>query len=143
MHHLDCPEATLPPAWGALGTGCAHGRGLRSARERLWTGDTLEIDLVNADSVGEQLASACASGGAIVIADMTATTFCDSTGLRMLVLAWEWAKDHGIELRLVVTRPGVWRMLEMQGADLVLPVYPSLAKALAREPIPGDGDSHG
>ena len=46
-----------------------------------------EVDLTNADSVGEQLATACALRGAMIIADMTATTFCDSTGIRMLVLA--------------------------------------------------------
>ena len=96
-----------------------------------------EIDLTNADRVGEQLAAACAPGGAVVIADMTATTFCDSTGIRMLVLACQQAKDHGTELRLLVTRPGVWRAMEVMGADLVLPVYQSLNEALA------DSGAHG
>ena len=46
-----------------------------------------EIDMANADSIGEELAAASAPGVAVVIADMTATTFCDSMGMRMLVLA--------------------------------------------------------
>lgn len=107
-----------------------------------------EIDLINADSVGEQLAAACASGGAMIIADMTATTFCDSTGIRMLVLACQRASDHGIELRLLVTRPGVWRAMKVMGADLALPVYQTLNEALAGpgargpedQPQPRDND---
>ena len=90
-----------------------------------------EIDLTNADSVGEQLAAACAPGAAMIIADMTATTFCDSTGIRMLVLACQRASGHGTELRLLVTRPGVWRAIKVMGADLALPVYQSLNEALA------------
>jgi len=96
-----------------------------------------EIDLTNADSVGEQLAAACAPGAAMVIADMTATTFCDSTGIRMLVLACQQATDHGTELRLLVTRPGVWRAMTAMDADLVLPVYQSLREALADSGVRG------
>lgn len=90
-----------------------------------------EIDLTNADSVGEQLAAACALGRTMIIADMTATTFCDSTGIRMLVLACQRARGQGTELRLLVTRPGVWRAMKVMGADLALPVYQSLNEALA------------
>jgi anti-anti-sigma factor len=96
-----------------------------------------EIDLTNADSVGEQLAAAWAPGAAMVIADMTATTFCDSTGIRMLVLACQRATDHGTELRLLVTRPGVWRAMKAMGADLALPVYQSLHEALADSRVRG------
>jgi anti-anti-sigma factor len=96
-----------------------------------------EIDLTNADSVGEQLAAAWAPGAAMVIADMTATTFCDSTGIRMLVLACQQATDHGTELRLLVTRPGVWRAMKAMGADLALPVYQSLHEALAGSRVRG------
>jgi len=96
-----------------------------------------EIDLTNAASIGEQLAAACAPGGAVVIADMTATTFCDSTGVRMLVLACQQASDHGTELRLLVTRPGVWRAMKVMGADLVLPVYQDLNEAQAGPGVRG------
>ena len=96
-----------------------------------------EIDLTNADGVGEQLAAACPPGAGMVIADMTATTFLDSTGIRMLVLACQQATDHGTELRLLVTRPGVWRAMKAMGADAVLPVYQSLSEALAGSGVRG------
>lgn len=96
-----------------------------------------EVDLTNAGSVGEQLAAACAVGSATVIADMTTTTFCDSTGIRVLVLACQQASDHGIKLRLLVTRPGVWRAIKVMGADSVLAVYQSLDEALAESGVHG------
>jgi anti-anti-sigma regulatory factor len=46
-----------------------------------------EIDTANADSVCTQITAKFASGARVVIADMTATTFCDTSGTRALVLA--------------------------------------------------------
>jgi anti-sigma B factor antagonist len=92
-----------------------------------------EIDMCNAHRLGGELGRALASA-TIVIADMTATTFCDSSGIRILVLANEQASATGIELRLVVPSGHVLRTLELIGADRLLPIYPSLADALGSEP---------
>jgi anti-anti-sigma regulatory factor len=46
-----------------------------------------EIDMANAGPVGQQLGSALTPGVQTVIADMTATIFCDSSGISMLVRA--------------------------------------------------------
>lgn len=40
-------------------------------------------------------------GVTIVVADMTATTFCDDTSVRFLVLAQEFAAGNGTKLRLL------------------------------------------
>ena len=37
--------------------------------------------MANADAIGEEFAAALASGVRVVIADMTATTFCGSAGI--------------------------------------------------------------
>jgi anti-sigma B factor antagonist len=50
-----------------------------------------EIDITNALNVRSQIITAINRGVRIVIADMTATTFCDSPGTRALVLAHQWA----------------------------------------------------
>lgn len=89
-----------------------------------------EIDMANADSLGEQLAAAFAPGVRVVIADMTATTFCDSVGARMLVLAWRRAVASGTELRLLLPNPAVLRVLKILGLDTVLPLYQGLEDAL-------------
>lgn len=40
-----------------------------------------EIDIANGAAVGQQLCSAFAPGVTLVIADMTPTVFCDSSGI--------------------------------------------------------------
>jgi anti-anti-sigma regulatory factor len=65
----------------------------------------VEIGMGSAVSIGEQLAAASGPSVAAVIADMTPTTFCDSVGMRMLVLARRQAATVGTDLRLVLPCP--------------------------------------
>jgi len=94
-----------------------------------------EIDMANADGVGEQLRSAFAPGVTMVVADMTLTVFCDSYGMRALVLARRCAADCHAQLRLVVSHPSVLQVLRLVGLDRLLPVYPSLGAALTDGPL--------
>ncbi len=98
-----------------------------------------EIDMATAGAIGKQVAAALAPGAHAVIADMTATTFCDSAGITMLIRANKQAAAHGAELRLLLPCPNVLRVLKIQGVDAVLPIYHSLEQALAgagyREPV--------
>jgi len=91
-----------------------------------------EIDMANADSISEQLAAAFAPGVRVVIADMTATTFCDSAGIGMLLRACRRAAAVGTELRLLLPCPRVLSVMKIMGVDAVLPIYLSLEGALAR-----------
>jgi anti-sigma B factor antagonist len=93
-----------------------------------------EIDMANAGGVGQQLGSAADPGVRTVIADMTATTFCDSSGISMLVRAHKLAAANGTELRLVVPAAAVLRSLTLVSIDQLLPIYPSLSMALAARP---------
>jgi anti-sigma B factor antagonist len=90
-----------------------------------------DIDMATASAVGEQVAAALARGVHVVIADMTATTFCDSAGITMLIRAKRQATARGAELRLLLPCPNVVRVLQIQGVDAVLPIYHSLEEALA------------
>jgi anti-anti-sigma factor len=101
-----------------------------------------EIDMANADRAGQQLGSDIAPGVRTVIADMTATRFCDSSGISMLVRARKQAAANGTELRLVVASPAVLRTLTLAGLDDLLPTYPSLSQALAAPPAPGSEPRH-
>src|SRR5215468_9460235 len=88
-----------------------------------------EIDMANADRAGQQLGAAFAPGVKTVIADMTATKFCDSSGISMLARAHKQALASGTQLRLV----------EM---DYLLPIYPTLSQALAAGPASGPRTHH-
>jgi anti-sigma B factor antagonist len=95
-----------------------------------------EIDITNADRIGEELSSAIARGAGIVVADMTGTRFCNSSGISMLVLAHRQAAANHAELRLVVLSTVVLRALKLVRMDCLLPIYPSLDAALTPEAAP-------
>jgi anti-sigma B factor antagonist len=90
-----------------------------------------EIDMASADRVGQELGAAFAPGVKTVIADMTATSFCDSSGISVLVRAHKQAAANGTQLRLVVHSTVVLRSLRLVQMDYLLPIYPTLSQALA------------
>jgi anti-sigma B factor antagonist len=90
-----------------------------------------EIDVTNSDGVHEQLIAALASGVDTVIADMTSTSFCDSSGVHAIMRAHERATTQDITLRLAVSPGGsVRRVLQLTGAVLVMPVHSSVQEAI-------------
>jgi anti-sigma B factor antagonist len=91
-----------------------------------------EIDITNADSCGDELRAAIRPGVAVVIADLTRTAFCDSQGMRQLVLAQDRATEAGAELRLAIASPAVLRALKITGLDQLLRIYPSMQAALQK-----------
>ena len=93
-----------------------------------------EIDIANGAGVGQQLCAAFAPGVTVVIADMTSTVFCDSSGISQLVLAHHCATAHHAQLRLAVPHTGVLAVLKVAGVDRLLVIYPSLDGALAAGP---------
>ncbi|HEV2377863.1 MAG TPA: STAS domain-containing protein [Streptosporangiaceae bacterium] len=97
-----------------------------------------EMDMANAGHLAQQLGSALAPGVKTVIADMTATTFCDSSGISVLVRAHRQAAANRTELRLVVPFPAVLRALTLVQLDQLLPIYPCLSEALATRPRQAD-----
>ncbi len=92
-----------------------------------------EIDMANAEGVGEQLRVAFVPGVTVVIADMGSTVFCNTSGARQLVLAHKRAVASNRELRVVISSAGVLRILAILGLDRELEIYPDLAAALATD----------
>jgi anti-sigma B factor antagonist len=90
-----------------------------------------EIDVTNSEQVYEQLAKAIAPGVDVVIADMTETTFCDSSGVHAIIHAYEGAAARDVHLRLAVSpNTSVRRVLRLIGIARLMPVYESLREAL-------------
>ena len=102
-----------------------------------------EFDISNAGDVAEQLRAAIAPGISAVVADLTATEFCDSSGVRIIVLARDWATTDNVELRLAVPPGPTLVVLKLVGLDQLLPIYPSLNEALAGEPVLNGDTRHG
>jgi anti-sigma B factor antagonist len=87
-----------------------------------------EIDATNADEIRQALLAAV-SDLAVVIIDMSATTFCDSAGVHAIMAARRRAEETGTDLRLVAT--AVLRILTLVGADQLIALYPTLQAAQA------------
>jgi anti-sigma B factor antagonist len=103
----------------------------------LWIGQTAvvtlptEIDITIADQVREDLLSAVNHGAVLLVADLSNTVFCDSSGVSALVRAFQRAQGSGGEMRLAVRAPAVQRILSLTGIDRLVDIYPSVKAALA------------
>ena len=101
------------------------------------------VDMSNAAQIREQLLAVFDRGAAVVIADMSATAWCDYVGVDAVARACQRAAVRRAELRLVATSPAVRRLLAAEGLDRLVPVYSSLEAAIAAGepdgPDPGSG----
>jgi anti-sigma B factor antagonist len=90
-----------------------------------------QIDLANAEDVGEQLRSAFTRGAAVAIADLTPIVFCDSSGARQLVLSHNCPDFHDAQMRFVIPDRNMLRALTVTGVDQLLSIYLSLDAAVS------------
>jgi anti-sigma B factor antagonist len=88
-----------------------------------------EIDAANADQVRQALLGAASLDVAVLIIDMSGTTFCDSAGVRAVIAAYQQAAAAGTPLRLVTT--SILRVFQVIGTDQLIPIYPTLEAAQA------------
>jgi anti-sigma B factor antagonist len=95
-----------------------------------------EIDVSNAGDVLGCLLMVIRDGPAVLIVDLTATTFCDSAAVHALVQAFKEARASGVELRLAAGGPAVIRLLEITGVDQLIGIYPTVPESLIGRPTP-------
>ena len=100
-----------------------------------------EIDITNAPDLRSALLEAAADGHGTLVADMTRTRFCDSSGLHTLLAAHKRAQAEGGELRLVIPSTAVLRVFAITGIDRMIPNFTSLDQALARS-SPNGSNGH-
>lgn len=92
----------------------------------------LPVGELDHDSVGplrEALDDALGGQATMVAVDCSGLSFCDSTGLNLLLRARLAAESAGRRVVLVDPSPMVARMLEITGAGEVLQVYATVAQA--------------
>jgi anti-sigma B factor antagonist len=96
-----------------------------------------EMDISNSATIQDQLISALGERPAALIVDMTPTTYCDSAGVRAVMLAYRQAVSSGCELRLVISAAGVMRVFSLLGVDRLIQIDPRLGCALGGPPEAG------
>ena len=99
-----------------------------------------EIDITNAPDLGAALLEAAAGDRGTLVADMTRTRFCDSSGLHTLLAAHKRARTEGGELRLVIPDVAVLRVFAITCIDRMIPNFTCLDDALVHtSPNGSDG----
>jgi len=109
----------------------------------------IEVDATTAEQLRAVLLEAASHGHTTVVADMTGTLFCDSSGLSVLIRAHKRALEGGGELRLVIPPGGaVSGIFTLTSLYRFIPRFASLGEALLQRPaVPvlpsGPGPSSG
>jgi anti-sigma B factor antagonist len=96
-----------------------------------------EIDITTAPRLQSALLEAVAHGNGTLVADLSRTRFCDSSGLHALLAAHKCAQAEGGELLLVISAAHVLRVLAITGIDRMIPNFTSLEEALAQTSADG------
>jgi anti-sigma B factor antagonist len=91
-----------------------------------------EIDITNAPELRSALLEAAAHGHGTVVADLSRTQFCDSSGLHTLLAAHKRATAAGGDMLLVIPGNAVLRVFTITGVDRIIPNFTSLEEALAQ-----------
>lgn len=80
-----------------------------------------EMDLANAAEVERELVRAESTNATQIVIDLSALTFLDSTGIRLLITAHARSTDDGTRLLLIRPPARVFRVLCIAGVDELLP----------------------
>ncbi|WP_329111634.1 STAS domain-containing protein [[Kitasatospora] papulosa] len=89
-----------------------------------------EFDITTAPAVRSRALDLIAAGHPDLVADLTGVTFCDSSGLGVLIGIWRCAKDADGSLTLAAIPERLGRLLSVTGMDTLLPAHPSTETAL-------------
>lgn len=82
---------------------------------------TGELDLVNADAVQAELERVEATDAGAIVVDLSALTFMDSTGVRLVLSAHARSRADSNRLSLVRGPTSVQRVFELCGVEDLLP----------------------
>jgi anti-sigma B factor antagonist len=85
-----------------------------------------EIDLYTAPRLQSELTSTLSAKPALIVVDMSAVEFCDSTGMNVLLAAHRAATERGGALTLAAPRPSVRKILEVTGLQSVFTIHDDL-----------------
>lgn len=89
-----------------------------------------ELDIASAPELREQLRGVLRPDASRLIVDLSHVSFCDASGLAVLVGTNRRARLLGGVLRLAAPAPPVLEALRITGLDLQLDVFPTVSAAI-------------
>lgn len=110
-------------------TGASHGvtlttstAGVETSANEVTVTVSGELDMADADEVGEILTRAAAAGRAILRVDLSGLTFADSSAIKALLVGAKAAEANGVDYQLVNPHGNVQRLLSVTGLTEALTV---------------------
>ncbi|GAA2876166.1 anti-sigma factor antagonist BldG [Streptosporangium fragile] len=90
-----------------------------------------EIDLYTAPRLQAEFTRLLGEGRTtLVVLDMSAVEFCDSTGMNVLLSALKRLRERGGTLEVAAPRPAVRKILQVTGLDSVFVVHETVPEKL-------------
>ena len=96
---------------------------------------TGESDVYTYDQLRGALETEATRGVALLIVDLSGLEFMDSTGVQVLLDIRVMMNDRGGKLALAQPQNTVARVLNLVGADQLIPVYASVGEAVSGTPL--------
>jgi anti-sigma B factor antagonist len=100
---------------------------------------TGELDIASAPALREQLLSLLRPGSSRLVIDLSRVSFCDASGLAVLVNTGRRARLLGGFLRLAAVSPQVGRVLDITGLHRHLASFPTVQAAVTGVQAGQDG----
>lgn len=100
---------------------------------------TGELDIASAPALREQLLGLLRPGSSQLVVDLSKVSFCDASGLAVLVGTGRRARLLGGFLRLSAVSPQVAQALRITGLERSLAVFPTAQAAVAAPPAAQHG----
>lgn len=89
-----------------------------------------ELDMMTTAALRNQIVAVLKDATAPVIIDLSGVSFCDASGLALLVGAQRRAKLHGLTVTLAGPRRNASKLLRITGLDRGFTIHPTVAAAL-------------
>ena len=93
-----------------------------------------DLDIASASALREQFLDLLRPGSGRLVIDLSKVSFCDASGLAMLVNTARRASLLGGFLRLAAVSPQVGRVLELTGLHRSLAIFPTVQAAATARP---------
>ncbi|MGH3328941.1 MAG: STAS domain-containing protein [Streptomycetales bacterium] len=90
-----------------------------------------EIDIITTAALRERLLDVLRHTTNLLILDLSRVSFCDASGLAVLIGTQRRARLLGLTLRLAAPRPHIAKLLHVTGLARSLTIHPTLSDALA------------
>jgi anti-sigma B factor antagonist len=81
-----------------------------------------EIDIFTSEALRRRLLGALRSSTSMLVLDLSEVSFCDASGLAIMVGIQHRARARGIGFALTAPRPNMTRVLNITGLDRSLPI---------------------